>query len=318
MVVVSYQELVRAPVIAQPLEPDVVEPSGRKVMTVRFDGYPAPEVKWYHNGLEIPQPSPDVVITTFPNESTLAVLRCDDRTVGKYEARAMNEAGEARTSASIQLAKPVTKELLKPPKFLRSLRPQIVPEGEATVMEVEVDSVPESVFIWKQHGVLLTPSPALQIHSDKNKSSLLIPESFVEYSGLYTVKAENQAGSVSSTATLTVERQLGEEEFTPPVVIKELNPPPRVMDGEEVILVCQLAGTPMPRVKWYHNGQPVREHHGVTMSLSPQGEAVLRLAEVFPEDAGVYECKAISPAGETSTMAALNVESELLSYYIII
>lgn len=313
MVVVSHQELVRAPVIAQSLEPGVVEENSRKIMTVRFDGYPAPEVKWYHNGLEIPQPSPDCVITTFQNESTLVVMHCDKRTVGKYEARAMNEGGEARTSASIQLAPAEKKEKLKPPKFIRSLRPQIVPEGEATVMEVEVESAPESVFIWKQHGTVVQSCQSLQIVTQGNRSSLFIPESFVESSGLYSVKAENPAGSVSSTATLTVERQLAEEDFIPPVVVREMTAPARVMDGEEVVLVCQLAGTPMPRVKWYHNGQPVREHRGVSMSLSPQGEAVLRLAEVFPEDAGVYECKAVNPAGETSTTATLNVESEFQS-----
>ena len=66
----------------------------------------------------------------------------------------------------------------------------------------------------------------------------------------------------------------------------------------------------MPRVKWYHNGQPVREHKGVSMALSPQGEAVLRLGEVFPEDAGLYECKAVNPAGQISTKAFLSVESK--------
>lgn len=68
----------------------------------------------------------------------------------------------------------------------------------------------------------------------------------------------------------------------------------------------------MPRVKWYHNGQPIREHKGVSMSLSPQGEAILRLGEVFPEDAGLYECKAINPAGQISTVATLSVESNLI------
>lgn len=77
----------------------------------------------------------------------------------------------------------------------------------------------------------------------------------------------------------------------------------------------QVSGTPMPRIKWYHNGQPVREHNGVMMSLSPQGEAVLRLAEVFPEDAGVYECKAVNRAGQITTSTTLQVESKLKFEY---
>jgi hypothetical protein len=70
----------------------------------------------------------------------------------------------------------------------------------------------------------------------------------------------------------------------------------------------------MPRIKWYHNGQPVREHNGVMMSLSPQGEAVLRLAEAFPEDAGVYECKAVNRAGQITTSTTLHVESMCPKY----
>lgn len=102
MVVVSHQELVRAPVFAQPLEPDVVQPGTRKMMTVRYDGYPVPEIKWYHDGHEVRQ-SEALMVSTFRGESSLVIARFDESTVGKYEARAMNEGGEARTSATIQL-----------------------------------------------------------------------------------------------------------------------------------------------------------------------------------------------------------------------
>ena len=238
MIVVSHQELVRAPVIAQPLEPDRVEINARKVMTVRFDGYPTPEVKWYHNGREIQQ-TENRLVTTFKNESTLVIVRCDGESAGKYEARAMNEGGEARTSASVQLVDASKSVAQQPPKFRKALRPQIVPEGEATIMEVEVESIPECVFTWKQHGTVIRSAAATQIATVNNKSTLFIPESFVECSGIYTVKVENPAGSVASTATLTVERQLLAEEFTPPVVVRELATT-KVMDGEEVRLTCQV------------------------------------------------------------------------------
>jgi hypothetical protein len=106
-------------------------------------------------------------------------------------------------------------------------------------MEVEVDSAPECVFSWKQHGQVVRNTEAMQIVTQNNRSTLFIPESFVENSGIYTVKAENAAGSVASTATLTVERQLLAEEFTPPFIVKEL-PQTKVMDGEEVRLICQV------------------------------------------------------------------------------
>ena len=102
MVIVSRNELIKAPVIVHPLEPDEVENNGRKVLTVRFDGYPLPEIKWYHNNLEIQQ-SNNILINHFKNESTLVIVQCTPDMAGKYEARAMNEGGEARSSASLRI-----------------------------------------------------------------------------------------------------------------------------------------------------------------------------------------------------------------------
>ena len=42
-----------------------------------------------------------------------------------------------------------------PPKFVKALQPQKVPEGEAVVFHVEVESVPEAAFTWQQHGTTI-------------------------------------------------------------------------------------------------------------------------------------------------------------------
>jgi len=239
-IVASRSSMKKAPFIIHPLEPDEVERNGRKVMVVRFDGQPLPEIKWYHNNREIQQTN-NILINNFKNESTLVIVQCTPDEVGKYEARAMNESGEARSSATLRLKEINDKsDLTCPPKFTTVLHPQFVPEGEATILNVEVDSVPESIFTWKQHGVTIQSSPVMEISSQRNRSTLLIPESFVENSGIYTVKAENPAGSVTSTATLTVEKPLQEEDFTPPVITEPLPTTTTVMDGEEVKLSCQV------------------------------------------------------------------------------
>ena len=62
----------------------------------------------------------------------------------------------------------------RPPKFITALRPQFVPQGEATILSVEVDSVPESVFTWKQHGVVIQVDYQLQIQGSVVKMIQLI------------------------------------------------------------------------------------------------------------------------------------------------
>ena len=92
-----------------------------------------------------------------------------------------------------------------------------------------------AVLIWRHWQT----SDTIQITNHNNRSTLFIPESVVEHAGVYRVKAENVAGSIASTATVTVERQLQAEDLKAPLVIKELVPL-KVMDGETVDLVCQV------------------------------------------------------------------------------
>ena len=102
MVVVSLQELIKAPVIKELLEPQTIPIGETATFTATFDGYPNPVISWYYNGREI-QPSDVFNISSQKNESTLTISRCTSENVGKYEVRAMNEGGEARSSASIKL-----------------------------------------------------------------------------------------------------------------------------------------------------------------------------------------------------------------------
>ena len=101
-VVVGQHELIKPPVIVEPLEPQRVDNGERVTLAVRLDGYPIPAVKWYCNGREV-QPSSNVLINNQKKESTLTVLQCSAADVGKYEVRAMNDGGEARSSASVRL-----------------------------------------------------------------------------------------------------------------------------------------------------------------------------------------------------------------------
>jgi hypothetical protein len=101
-VVVGQHELIKPPVIVEPLEPQRVDNGERVTLAVRLDGYPIPVVKWYCNGREV-QPSSNVLINNQKKESTLTVLQCSAGDVGKYEVRAMNDGGEARSSASVRL-----------------------------------------------------------------------------------------------------------------------------------------------------------------------------------------------------------------------
>lgn len=104
-------------------------------------------------------------------------------------------------SGEVESPKP---ELI-PPIFTKPLLSQLVPEGEPVKMEVEVMASPEVTFTWMFKKKPIKTSRDFQITSEGNKSVLMICEAFPDDSGAYTCKAQNEAGTATTTATLTIE-----------------------------------------------------------------------------------------------------------------
>lgn len=95
-----------------------------------------------------------------------------------------------------------------PPIFTRPLLSQLVPEGEPVKMEVEVLACPEATFTWTFKKKPIKSSRDFHITSENNKSVLLISEAFGDDSGAYTCKAQNEVGTATTTATLTIESKI--------------------------------------------------------------------------------------------------------------
>lgn len=90
-----------APKIIKPLEALVMPRGSKVILEVEFTGVPMPEVSWFRNGKEI-TPIEDIVKK--PGVTTLTLRNINKKVTGKYEVRAMNPAGEARTSGSVGVA----------------------------------------------------------------------------------------------------------------------------------------------------------------------------------------------------------------------
>ena len=84
-----------------------------------------------------------------------------------------------------------------------------------------------------------------------------------------------------------------------------------VMDGRSVLMKTWLRGSPMPEeVVWSKDG--VRLEDNVcdvsTFYSKETGEIILSIAEVFPEDGGLYECYAETNKGIATLLTKLKVE----------
>ncbi|KAG7174094.1 Titin-like 21, partial [Homarus americanus] len=301
-------ELRQAPRITRPLQAQIVKTPSSLDLQARYEAFPPPTIKWYHKGKEL-KPSRDYTIEYIDDETSLHIEEVFDDDSGEYEVRVFNEVGEARSVATVIVTQPEEVIEMEPPKFIKPLQPQIVPEGEVAILEAEVTAKPPAEFMWYRHGQKITTDEELevQITSEDNKTTLVLGELFEDDSGDYTITAQNPVGLASSTATLLVEGE-GAEEAEPPAFSPPLTPI-RVMDGEEVRFSCKVTGKPMPKLTWFQNGRPIGHHREVRLTQTPDGRAGLQILEVFPEDEGDYTCIARNKAGEARTTANLCVES---------
>uniref|UniRef100_A0A2K6K1Q6 Hemicentin-2 n=1 Tax=Rhinopithecus bieti TaxID=61621 RepID=A0A2K6K1Q6_RHIBE len=119
-------------------------------------------------------------------------------------------------------------------------------------------------------------------------------------SGLYSCRAENQAGTAQKDFNLLV--------LTPPSVLGA-GAAQEVLGlaGADVELQCWTSGVPTPQVEWTKDRQPVLPG-GPHLQVQEDGQ-VLRITSSHVGDEGRYQCVAFSPAGQQARDFQLRVHA---------
>lgn len=82
-----------------------------------------------------------------------------------------------------------------------------------------------------------------------------------------------------------------------------------VNDGESLNLAVHVTGDPDPQIQWIKNNNPLSSSEVVDLKYK-NGIAKLNINEVYPEDEGVYTCKATNVMGTAETSCRLTVKRE--------
>ena len=72
-----------------------------------------------------------------------------------------------------------------------------------------------------------------------------------------------------------------------------------------------MHGDPDPKIVWSKNGDVLASSDVVDLKYR-QGVASLQIGEVFPEDEGLYECRAYNSMGEVTTTCQVTVTGEFV------
>ncbi|XP_064466557.1 myosin light chain kinase, smooth muscle-like [Ornithodoros turicata] len=285
-----------------------VRPGERATLQATVVGTPKPDVQWYKDGrpitrgdvVPVTETAPDGTITT-----KLVVERATLEDAGTYWCVAKNWWGKAesvRVTLNIKGAR-------EPPRFVEHLAPEVVISGLSVVLRCKVIGSQPITVKWyrNRREVKQTPDFRMEYNPESGNVVLTIAEIFPDDQGLYSCKAANEFGEDETSAPVTV-TDMELLDAAPKVQPRFVLPlrPSSFPEGEPAMLRVEAHGVPDPTFSWYFEGRQLKSSRDFLVTTEGLTSNVM-IAELFPEDAGPYECRAQNPAGRATTSANLSV-----------
>ncbi|KAJ8038941.1 Hemicentin-1 [Holothuria leucospilota] len=245
------------------------------------EGNPKPSISWSKDGVEIQRSDGRYRIDY---DGTLGIRMTDSSDSGEYVCTASNIAGEE--------SKIFTLQVLVPPRILQEADTIYVTAGFPAYLHCQASGFPSPTITWEKNMRLVTSNVnAIQQYEN---GTLMINSTRLVDSGVYMCIAENEAGLVHRETQLVV----NERPFipTPPSTERE------VVKGEDLVLHCQVFGSPLPTIRWMKNDQLVDP---ALVDIFENGTMIV--PSVQPSDSGEYICFASNMAGNSSITYEISV-----------
>ncbi|XP_037298736.1 obscurin isoform X2 [Manduca sexta] len=293
----------RKPSFSQELE-DVKAVVGKPLkLEARVMAFPAPEVKWFKDGLPV-RPSQAINFINQPGGIIgLSIDSCKPEDAGVYSLTVTNKLGEVASKANVEVTQKERK-----PAFIAELHPTKVIEGFPVKMEVKVLGHPPPTIKWTHNGKEIVPDGTrVRVVSQPDGShALLIDKATPADAGQYGVIATNDQGEMASNAELKVaSRQDDSSPQERPQFIHGLRDI-TAEEGQPLSVTAPFVGNPVPEVTWTKDGQPLKPNEKILLTCD--GKRVgLEINPVEMPDAGVYGVKLVNPLGEDSSEGKINV-----------
>ncbi|XP_028680159.1 leucine-rich repeats and immunoglobulin-like domains protein 1 [Erpetoichthys calabaricus] len=209
---------------------------------------------------------------------------------GRYQCIITNHFGSTYSSKAR-----LTVNVL--PSFVKTPRDITIRTGTTARLECAAEGHPTPQIAWQKDGG--TDFPAARerrMHVMPDDDVFFIMDVKIEDMGVYSCTAQNTAGNISASATLTV--------LETPYLAQELEDH-NVAVGDTVALQCKALGSPTPRITWLKEDEPLRvtERHHFT-----PGNQLLVIRNAGPEDAGKYTCVMSNTLGTERAHSHLSIQ----------
>ncbi|NXH49300.1 TITIN protein, partial [Dicaeum eximium] len=263
-----------------------VEPESQDVLPastvhfkVMFKGTTPLTVKWFKGDTELVTGGACYIMTeALASYLELYAVKTTDS--GKYTCKVSNVAGSVTCSANLFVKEPAAfKEKLEPT--------HLVKKGGYAELTCEVTGTPEIKITWFKDDRELKESDKYRISFTKSLAVLHVSEVDTEDSGEYICEAKNDAGKDICSSVVTVkESPYFSKEFQSMEVLKD----------SDVVLECEVLGTPPFEVFWVKDDKPVRssKKHRISIEKSLISLHVFRFDA---SDVGEYQCRVTNDVG---------------------
>ncbi|XP_061385571.1 obscurin isoform X3 [Danaus plexippus] len=293
----------RKPSFSEELEDTKVVVGQPLKMQARVMAFPAPEVKWFKDGIPL-RPSQAVNFINSPGGVIgLSIDSARPEDAGVYSLVLTNKLGEAESKAQIEVGQKERK-----PAFIAELQPAKVIEGFPVKLEVKVLGHPPPSIKWTRDGKELIPDgQSVRVVSQPDGThALLLSSVSPSDAGVYSVIASNDKGEMTSSAPVSVS---GREDSSSPQERPQLIHGLRDISGEEgqpLVMSVPFTGNPVPKVSWTKDGKPLTPNDRVLLTCD--GKRVgLEINPLEVGDSGTYSVKLENPLGEDSSDGKLTV-----------
>ncbi|KAJ3604124.1 hypothetical protein NHX12_028865 [Muraenolepis orangiensis] len=263
-----------------------------------LDGIPLPERHWTHNETPVKASAR----TFLRSDGSLHIQRATREDAGTYVCSAVNVAGRVNISISLEVHAVFTIRFFhSSPEIISGPYHYIANEGAAISLSCEATGFPRPTVVWtKGRQPLPRDSSLLQTDPD---GRLLLPAPTAQDEGLYVCTATSPMGYASREIQLSVN--------TLPRIQGVSSHDDTVQKsaevGTEVVLPCDVQGSPSPLVTWSRNGHPIPP---VTAWFTVLPSGSLKITDVRLLDSKLYTCTATNPAGNVSLSYNLHIQAK--------
>uniref|UniRef100_A0A663M9I2 Ig-like domain-containing protein n=1 Tax=Athene cunicularia TaxID=194338 RepID=A0A663M9I2_ATHCN len=179
-------------------EPDSVRcaPGFTAVFEYTVAGEPCPDVQWFKGTEQLFSDARRSVAHHPDGTGSLTVWECMEEDTGLYMCRAVSTLGEAEMV------------IIDKPHFIKVLQSVQSAVNKKIHLECQVDEDRKVTVGWTKDGNKIPPGKDYKIYFEDKIASLEIPLAKLKDSGHYVCTASNEAGSSSSSASITVRGKL--------------------------------------------------------------------------------------------------------------